>query len=442
MAMVRGDFIRRSLLWLEYDVTYVRNYTDVGHLDGDNAGDADLGTDRMEKGSKKEGLTPLQVADKYIQQFDEDIAALNVLPADARPRATDYVQQMIKLVEVLLEKGFAYSTPKAIYFEVSKAKDYTKLSGRKLDELETGAGHATVDDTENKRHPADFALWFFKTGAHQNASQTWPSPFESAEVDNGEGFPGWHIECSAMVIDLLGETIDLHMGGVEHISIHHPNEIAQSEAATGKKYVNYWLHNEHLSVDNKKMAKSEGTGYILTELTERGFHPMDLRYFFTQAHYRSKQNFTWEALEGAQTALKRLNQELWKSLGKTKKTSTGVDEEYIQKFREALEDDFNIPKALSFIWEMLKDPKPATYATIKEFDKVLGLRLGDVYWPETPDEISDARNEEVKELLSARKLAREAGDYSKADEIRDKLKKEYGFEVQDTEEGQTVTQIH
>jgi cysteinyl-tRNA synthetase len=245
-----------------------------------------------------------------------------------------------------------------------------------------------------------------------------------------------------MVIDLLGETIDLHMGGVEHISIHHPNEIAQSEAATGKKYVNYWLHNEHLSVDNKKMAKSEGTGYILTELTERGFHPMDLRYFFTQAHYRSKQNFTWEALEGAQTALKRLNQELWKSLGKTKKPSTGVDEEYIQKFREALEDDFNIPKALALAWDMLKSPTPETYATIKEFDKVLGLRLGDVYWPETPDEISDVQSEEAKELLSARKLAREAGDYSKADEIRDKLKKEYGFEVQDTEEGQTVTQIH
>ncbi|MBI2641477.1 cysteine--tRNA ligase, partial [Candidatus Roizmanbacteria bacterium] len=286
-AMTWADLIRRSLTFLGYKVTFVRNYTDVGHL----VSDQDEGEDKMEKGARREGLTPSQIADKYIKIFNEDTQKLNIIPPDHAPRATEFIQQMIEMIQVLLKKKHAYITEYAVYFDISTFKNYNELNRQKIDLNIAGAGKGKIEDP-GKKHFSDFALWFFKKGAHKNALQTWPSPW-------GEGFPGWHIECSVMAKSLLGETIDIHMGGVEHIAVHHTNEIAQSESANGIAFVNYWLHNEHLNVESEKMAKSAGTSFTLSDIIKKGYDPLDLRYFYLNAHYRSKQNFTWESLSGA-----------------------------------------------------------------------------------------------------------------------------------------------
>lgn len=369
-AMVLSDVIIRTFLYSGYEVNFVRNYTDVGHLTGDNIGDADTGEDRMEKGAKREGLTPKEIADKYINIFENDINELNILPPDHKPRATEYISEMIKMVEDLIAKDFAYVTPLAVYFDVSKVENYTKLSGQNLKENKEGAGHADTDDSE-KRNAEDFSVWFFKAGKHANALQFWPAPFSSPLVKNGEGFPGWHIECSAMIKKLLGDSIDIHMGGIEHISIHHTNEIAQSESANDKPLANYWLHNEWLLVNNRKMAKSEGTGYSLAEIKEKGFNPLALRYFFLQAHYRSKQNFTWEALQSAATGYKRLIKNVT-SLG----TEVGkIDAEFKKEFTEKITNDFNAPQALAIVFAVLKSKISSAdkLATILDFNKIIAL---------------------------------------------------------------------
>lgn len=434
-AMTMADLVRRTLMYLDYDVRFVRNYTDVGHL----TSDGDTGEDKMEKGAKREGLTPDQIADKYIDIFEADITALNILQPDEKPRATKYVQQMISMVQALLDKGFAYTTPAAVYFDVSKAKDYTRLSGQKLEENLGGAGHGGVDDSDNKRNPADFALWFFKTGVHASALQTWPSPFDSPAVENGEGFPGWHIECSAMSKAELGDTIDIHMGGVEHIPVHHTNEIAQSESANGAEFAHYWLHNEHLNVDNAKMAKSEGTSYSLADITAKGYDPLVLRYFFLQAHYRSKQNFTWEALDAGQTALGRLRAkvaELFQNLPGEEVDLPEANAEFTEKFVAAISDDFNIPQALAVTWEAINSDLSVAekLSTVLDFDEVLGLRL--------ESGAEDPREAEVpakaQELLDQRAKAREEKNWQLSDELRDRLLEEFELVVEDGAEGQKV----
>ena len=428
-AMVLADVIRRSLSYLEYDVKFVRNYTDVGHLTGDNAGDADGGEDRMEKAAKREDLSPEAVADKYIQHFEKDTAALNIVEPDNKPRATLYVDKVINMVQELLNKDFAYTTEKAVYFDVSKAKNYTALSGQDPEKIMHGAGSGDVQDG-GKKHPADFALWFFKTGAHKNALQTWPSPFESPAAENGEGFPGWHIECSVMSKDLLGDTLDFHMGGIEHIPIHHTNEIAQSESANGTTFVNYWLHNEHLVVDDKKMAKSEGTSYILNDIIEKGFDPLALRYFFLGAHYRSKQNFTWEALEASQSALRKLR-------GRVAGIESGgdIDTTYKEKFEAFLSDDFSIPEALALSWDLMKDDSVTDAdkkATLLDFDAVLGLKLGDTKETEAPADI--------QQLVEDREQARKDKDFDASDRLRSQIK-QLGYEVRDTDDGPKLTRL-
>src|SRR3990167_600888 len=295
-AMVWADLIRRSFTYLGYDVKFVRNYTDVGHLTSDQ----DEGEDKMEKGAKREGLTPKEVADKYIDIFEHDTKALNILEPDFKPRASEYIKPMQEMIQTLLDRGFAYKTDLAVVYDVSKFPSYNKLNGQNLELNKPMAGKGKVEDPE-KKHFADFNLWVFKKGPHKNALQTWPSPW-------GEGFPGWHIECSVMAKSLLGDTIDIHMGGVEHISVHHTNEIAQSETANGVTFVKYWLHNEHLKVEGGKMAKSAGTGLTLSDVIEKGFNPLDLRYFYLMAHYRSKQNFTWKALVSAQITFSKLRE--------------------------------------------------------------------------------------------------------------------------------------
>lgn len=424
-AVVMADVVTRTLEYLGYNVTLVRNYTDVGHL----TSDADHGEDKMEKAAKRDKLSPEEIAQKYIDVYDADTAALNVRQPNVAPRATDHIEQMIEMVQKLLDEGFAYTTDLAVYFDVSKKEDYTKLSKQVLEDNLSGAGTGEVADKQ-KKNPADFALWFFKAGAHEHALQTWPSSFESPLVENGEGFPGWHIECSAMSRAYLGDTLDIHMGGVEHIPVHHTNEIAQSESATGKPFANIWLHNEHLTVDGGKMSKSEGTSFILQDILDKGFTPAELRYFFLGAQYRSRQNFTWDALEGASNTLNKL----YVVVQSLPQDNPEVSKEYKQQFEEKLSDDFNTPQALAVMWDMLKSniSDNEKYGTLLDFDNVLGLDLAEVA-PAAPVEVP----EEVQTLLEEREQARKDNDFNKSDELRNKIK-ELGFTVEDTSEGQTV----
>ena len=413
-GMFCADSVVRTFKYLDYQVKHVRNYTDVGHLTSDQ----DEGEDKMSKGARREGIKPQQIAEKYIKIFELDTNNLNILEPTVKPKATEHIQEIVKMVQDLLDKDYAYTTDLAVYFNISKAKNYTQLSGQKLEEKLKGAGRAEISDTQ-KKNPADFALWFFKTDKHKNALQYWDSPF-------GQGFPGWHIECSVMANRYLGETIDIHMGGIEHISVHHTNEIAQSESANGVKFVNYWLHNEHLLIAHKKMSKSKGNIIILDDIIRKGFNPLALRYLLLQAHYRSKQNFTWPIMESAQKGFNNLvNQikELGNKLGK-------INKEYKNKFIEKITNDFNLPQGLVVIQELLKSnlSNPEKLATILDFDKVLGLNL---------DKIRKEKlivTESIKKLVKEREQARKNKDWPKADQIRKQIN-EKGYQIEDTDNG-------
>lgn len=428
-AAVLADLIVRSLRYLGHEVTYVRNYTDVGHL----ASDADEGEDRMARGAVREGLTPEAIAAKYIQIFEADTKALNVDEPGQKPRATAYIPQMIDFVTQLIEKDYAYATDLAVYFDISKARDYTRLSGQDLSANIAQAGRGEVTDPA-KRQSADFALWFFKAGTHASAIQTWPTAgkLTSPLVADGEGFPGWHIECSAMIRECFhADTIDIHMGGIEHIPVHHTNEIAQSEALTGAPLARYWLHNEHLTVDGTKMSKSAGTTYSLAELVDKGYDPLALRYFYLQAHYRSKQNFTDEALDGARNALTSLRQ---KCAAMSGHDGGSVDEQFKQAFVTALEDDFNIPQALAVVWDVLKSDRSDAdkLATILDFDRVLGLGLASARVVDIPAD--------VRQLADERWAAKQAQDWARADELRSAIEAK-GFAVDDGADHYTLKSL-
>lgn len=422
-AMLCADLVVRTLKHLGYKIKFVRNYTDVGHLTNDQ----DQGEDKIEKSARKEKLTPKQITEKYTKIFEQDTKDLNLLEPDVKPKATQSIDAMIEMTKVLIDKGYAYITDLAVYFDISKAKNYTQLSGQKLEEQLKGAGKGEVTDIR-KKNPADFVLWFFKAGKHKHALQYWESPFESSLIENGQGFPGWHIECSTMANKYLGKTIDIHMGGVEHISVHHTNEIAQSEAANGVKFVNYWIHNEHLLIDNKKMSKSEGTRYSLDQIKKKKFNPLALRYLFLQAHYRSKQNFTWQSMESAQTGFNHLVSQI-KSLGDK---SGKIDKEYQEKFIKKISDDFNIPQALAIAQSVLKSDlsNQDKLATILDFDKVLGLSLDKIKKISIPDRI--------KELAQKREQARQDKNWSESDKIREQIKAQ-GYQIKDTEKGPKIS---
>lgn len=423
-AAVLADFIHRTFLYTDYKLKFTRNYTDVGHL----TSDGDTGEDKIEKGVKKEGLSPKDITEKYINIFESDLADLNVLEPTFKPKATEFITEMQFMVKKLLDEGFAYITDLAVYFDVSKAKDYTRLSKQVM---EDNIAHAGTGDTEDpqKKNPADFSLWFFKAGKHINALQFWPSPFTSKLVKNGEGFPGWHIECSAMSKTLLGDSIDVHMGGVEHIPVHHTNEIAQSESANKKPFVNYWLHNEHLLVNNAKMSKSEGTSYILADVKAKGFDPLALRYFFMQAHYRSKQNFTWEGLESARTGYDRLLKNV-QALGDK---AGEINTDFKKEFTGSITDDFNLPQALAIVFNILKSDltNEDKLATVLDFDKVLGLNL------KSKAEAKIEIPESIQKILKEREEARKNKDWKKSDELRDKILS-LGYEVKDSAKGQEI----
>ena len=368
-----------------YKVNLIRNYTDVGQLTGDNIGDADNGEDRMDKAAAREGLNPTTIANKYIDNFEHDIKLLNADSADAKPRATMYIKEIQEMVNHLLALDIAYETAQGIYFDISKYPEYTKLSGQKLDLQHVGTGHGEAKDNM-KRNNADFALWIYAKGAHANALQTWESNFDKDNTKNNEknkrGFPGWHIECSVMSRHFLGSHFDIHMGGIEHIPVHHTNEIAQSECANGEKYVNYWIHNEHILIDSQKMSKSAGNVYFLKDIINKDINPIVLRYFFLQAHYRSKQNFTWEALQASHTAYNKLKRQIdiLKSdkIEENRDTEFKLKENYQNIFLLAINNDFNTPQALAIVWKLLKD-KDITpqnkLELIVGFDQVLGLEL-------------------------------------------------------------------
>jgi cysteinyl-tRNA synthetase len=425
-GMAMGDLVVRTLEYLGFSVKHVRNYTDVGHLSGDNIGNADIGEDRMIKGAKRENLTPHQIANKYITIFEKDTQALNLKEPTHKPRATEYIKEMQAMIAELLKKGMAYTTDLAVYYDVSKFVDYGKLSGKKIDEEIEGAGVGQVTDSQ-KKNPADFVLWFFKAGVHKNALQTWNSPFKSMLVKKGEGFPGWHIECSAMTKKLLGKTLDIHMGGVEHISIHHPNEIAQSVAVNQAPLANYWLHNEHLLVDGKKMAKSEGTSYSLAEIVDRGFDPLDLRYLFLQAHYRSIQNFTFNSLSAARTARLNIVQKLQKLKSFTNTNQGIIVNDNEKLFKEALCDDFNTPKALAVMHNLLDTDINAAdiIKTVLLFDSVFALNLSEMLNFEVPPG--------VIKLAKKRQDMRKGNNFKEADLIREEIES-MGFIVEDNKD--------
>ena len=413
-AMTWADFIRRSFIYLGYAVRFVRNYTDVGHLTSDQ----DQGEDKMEKGAKREGLTPKQIADKYISIFEKDTKALNILEPDYKPRASEYIDQMQKMIKILLDEGCAYITSLAVVYDVSKFPNYNKLNHQKLELNKQGAGKGAIEDPE-KKHFADFNLWAFKKGAHKNALQTWPSPW-------GEGFPGWHIECSVMAKSILGDTIDIHMGGIEHIAVHHTNEIAQSEAANKLPFAHYWVHNEHLNVDDEKMAKSKGTSYTLEEITSRDFDPLVLRYLFLSAHYRSKQNFTWQSVRANQEAFNKLK-EIFVSLKPQKILSSLKSSKALtfqKQFVDAISNDIQIPQAVAIMWDMIKSdiPNEEKYFLLMDFDKVFGLNLGKTIKEKIPVNI-------IK-LAEKRFEARKTRNFDMSDKLRIKIENA-GYKIED-----------
>lgn len=408
---VMDDILRRVLARFGYDVTHVQNVTDVGHL----SSDADSGEDKMEKGAAKQGKSVWEVAEEFTKHFYDSMDALNVLRPTVICKATEHIPEQIALITKLFEKGLAYETEEAVYFDVTKFPSYGKLFGQSLEEKKTAVRDAVVAG-EHKKHPADFALWFKRVGRFADHAMHWESPW-------GDGFPGWHIECSAMSMKYLGETIDIHTGGVDHISVHHPNEIAQSEGVTGKQFVRYWMHVNFLQIEGKKMSKSLGNFYTIEDVLKKGFDPLALRYFYLTAQYRSEQNFTWEALAAAQQGLESLRRQAHAS-GRTALSAEKLEkvDAFRQRFDDALANDLNTPQALAVVWEMVKSniPTEDKQDALRDFDEVLGLRLGQVaHIPK-----------EIEELKKKREELRTEGKFDEADEIREQIEKK-GFSVED-----------
>ncbi len=412
-SYVFADILKRTLKYEDLEVKHVINITDVGHL----ASDADDGDDKMTKALKREGLPMTlvamkEVALKYEAAFIEDLKKLNIELPDYFPRATDHIAEDLEIIKNLEVKGFVYKTSDGLYFDTAKDSKYGALGGLSEENV------ARIETNSEKKNPRDFALWKF------NSEMGWDTPW-------GKGFPGWHIECSGMSMKYLGQHFDIHTGGIDHISIHHNNEIAQSENATGEKYVNYWIHNNFLNVESVKISKSLGNDIYLKTLIEKGFSPIDYRYFLLQTNYRSAANFTWEGLEAAQNALKKLKN-IYLDLG----TDVGaVSAFYKQKFTEALEDNLNTPEALSVLWTLARDEDTLLAdkkATLLDFDKVLGL--GMETWQK------DQIPEEVLALARERVNAKAAKDWTEADSIRDEIAK-LGYEILDKGEDFEIRKI-
>ncbi len=414
-----ADLLRRTFEAEGLAVTHVINITDVGHL----TDDADAGEDKMEMAAKKSGRRAAEIAAEYEAQWKRDCERVGCLTPHETPRASEHVPQQIRMAQVLEEKGFTYRIDDGLYFDVSKFPRYAELG--RLD-LEGQQGGARIGDVEGKRNPQDFALWKFAAEGVKR-QQEWDSPW-------GRGFPGWHLECSAMSIEYLGETFDIHTGGVDHIPVHHSNEIAQSEGALGlHPWVNVWMHEEFLDFKGEKMSKSKGNVYVLDDLVEQGITPLAYRYFFLQAHYRQQQTFTDEALEAANTGYDRLVTVAAGLRDAPGEPDASAMEEPRARFRDALHDDLNAPRAMAVVWEVARSDSldPATrWALLAEFDAVLGLDLAHAE-PRAAVQEHDPR---IDAMVKARDEARAAKDWAEADRLRDALTAE-GILLEDGPEG-------
>lgn len=424
------NVLRRTIEAAGYPVKQVTNITDFGHL----TSDADVGEDKMTSGLKREGLEMTManmrvLAEKYADIYFKDIAELGVdIKKVTFPRASDYIREQIALIKTLEEKSYAYKTSDGVYFDTAKFAGYGKLGGIDVGALREGA---RVEANAEKKSPADFALWKFDTSKDKDAALGWDSPW-------GKGFPGWHIECTAMIFTLLGRQIDIHTGGIEHIPVHHNNELAQAEAATGKQFVRYWMHNAHITIEGKKISKSLGNTVYLHNITDRGLNPLALRYWFLTGHYRTPMNFTWDALEGANTALKRLQRAFLEMPAK----GGVVNAKFIDEFYAGLLQDIDTPKALARVWDLVKDESVTSAdkrASLIEADKILGFGLND---PRVAAKLAVVEEsdlpEEVQNLLDQRALARLAKNYAQADELRIQIEA-LGYELTDAAGGQQVT---
>jgi cysteinyl-tRNA synthetase len=396
-SMLLSDILYRTLKLNGYSVKTVRNITDID--------------DKIIKNAAEKNLPIEEFTKEFTETFFQDLDKLNIIPVDIDSKATEHIEKMVKYIEVLIEKGFAYvEEDGSVYFAISKFPDYGKLSG--LDKRELKTGTRILSDEYTKDNVQDFALWKSVKPDEVGYDSPW-----------GKGRPGWHIECSVMSQEYLGNTFDLHLGGIDLIFPHHENEIAQAEAKTGQKFVNYFVHGEFVDINNEKMAKSVGNTFTIKDLEEKGFEPMAYRYLILTAHYRSKLNFTWESLQSAQNALNNLRSEV-RDLEKDGEILEG----YKNKFLEALNNDLNTPQALAVMWELVKSDEKDKGATILWMDQVLGLGLDQVIGH--PVEIP----EEVWTLVNQREEARKSGDYQKSDQLRDQVK-ELGFEIEDSSTG-------
>ncbi len=410
-SAVIWDILRRTLEFNGLKVRQVVNITDFGHL----TSDADSGEDKMTKGLKKEGLALTlenmkKLGEKYAKFYLDDRKKLNTLSPFKFPFASEHISEDIEFIKKLEKKGCVYILDDGVYFETEKFPAYGKLGG--LSEIQ----ETRIGGNQKKKNPRDFVLW------KMNEKIGWDSPW-------GKGFPGWHIECSVMSEKYLGKTFDIHTGGIEHIPIHHNNEIAQSESVNGKKMANFWMHNEHLIMPEGKMAKSLGNTITLTEIEEKGFDPLAFRYWLLGAHYRSPISFSWDALEASQTAFEKIKNQIQEIKGKGK-----MSDRHLKKFKEAVNDDLNTPKALAILWEVLKDESLTPQdkkKTVLEMDKVFGLGLA------TLKKESITIPSEVKSLVEQREKARREKNWGEADRLRSEIEKK-GFEIKDTNKGPVI----
>ncbi len=416
-----SDLLKRFLLSEGFEVTHVINITDVGHL----VSDADEGEDKIEAAARRSGRSALEIADHYTRLWRQDAEAVNCLPPEHNPRASEHIREQIELARKLEEKGYLYTIPDGVYFDTSRFPRYAELAG--LD-LAGQAEGARIGVTEGKRNPSDFAVWKFAEEGVRRL-QEWDSPW-------GRGFPGWHLECSAMSVRYLGERIDIHTGGIDLAPVHHTNEVAQSECALGvHPWVDFWMHNEFLNMGAEKMSKSTGNVTTLSDLARRGIDPLAFRYFFLQAHYRQQQVFSEEALQSAAKGLQRL-----RKIAAALEEATGRGDEDVQapirtRFRDALADDLNAPRAMAVVWEVARSDtlrEADRRDLLRAFEAVLGLKLGEAV--DGVDAGEWGADPEIDGLLAERQAAREAKDWATADRIRDELAA-MDIEIIDTPEG-------
>ena len=411
------DILRRVLRYNGYKIKHVMNITDVGHL----VSDGDDGEDKMIKSAKEEHKSPIEIAEYYTKLFFEDLKALNIETPEIICKATDHIKEMLEYVKKLVEKGYAYETSTAIYFDVSKLDKYPILSNLNVENQKAGA---RVQVDKEKKNPYDFALWI---KAPENHLMKWDSPW-------GPSYPGWHIECSAMGQKYLGQQFDIHTGGIDLIPTHHENEIAQSKGYCGKIPANYWLHGEYLLINGGKMSKSLGNVYLLKDIINKGYNPLTYKLFSYSSHYRNKLNFTWEGMDAAEKSLERLKNGYKLHLNGTEIVEDKVVNQYEERFHKAINDDLNMPLAMGVVWEVIRNEKksPKFAELLLKFDTVMGLKI---------DEEDSKQNdipEEVMSLIEERRIARENKDWAASDRLRD-LINDKGYNIKDTKDGMEIT---